>query len=214
MSSSAFLSLLRDGLTDAIESEIQAVNAYRELVKAGNRKQNLTRLTSPGDFYYGHVADIIELLRLNWVVSPALDVGSGCGVPGLLSGILDSTVWVLTESEGRKAEFLSETVAKLGLEGKISVFDGRAEAYLYRHPEIRTLVARAVAPVGRLLLPIRKSSTWNNIVLFKGPTWETEWAAACQNDKKLKRDFVISSTHHYVVGPDRKRRVLLDIHRR
>src|SRR5689334_13119039 len=84
----------------------QLVQFYR-LVCEENSHQNLTRLISPEDFLRGHVLDVVELLKLNFLQYPALDLGSGLGVPGLLAALLYPEKWVLIESEGRKAEFLN-----------------------------------------------------------------------------------------------------------
>lgn len=58
-----------------------------------------------------------------------LDLGSGGGVPGLVV----ATAWpeptmVLLESNGRRAEFLRRSVERLGLAGRVTVLNERAEA--------------------------------------------------------------------------------------
>jgi 16S rRNA (guanine527-N7)-methyltransferase len=84
-----------------------SVLAFYSALLRENEIQNLTRLTAPQDFLEGHLLDARALLESGLVSFPAMDLGSGCGVPGLLAAVLtDQGKWVLAESEGRKAEFL------------------------------------------------------------------------------------------------------------
>src|SRR4051812_14678809 len=77
---------------------------YDELV-SGNERQNLTRLIEPEDFVEGHLLDVRELLKSGLLEFPAADLGSGCGVPGLLAAAIEEKPWLLLESEGQKARF-------------------------------------------------------------------------------------------------------------
>lgn len=79
-----------------------------------------------------------------------VDVGSGGGLPGLpLRIALPSLEVTLIESEGRKAAFLTQACARLGLAG-VRVVDRRAEDAAH-DPELRetfdVAVARALAPM-------------------------------------------------------------------
>lgn len=59
----------------------------------------------------------------------ALDLGSGAGVPGLvLASRLPWSTWVLLDSSERRTRFLTEAVADMGLEDRVQVVTGRAEA--------------------------------------------------------------------------------------
>lgn len=186
----------------------EKVSHFRDLVLAENEAQNLTRLTSPRDFLEGHVLDAVELLKSGLVQFPAMDLGSGAGVPGLLAAILGSGPWVLAESEGRKAGFLSRAVEELGLD--VQVFSGRAEEYL-RKERVQSIVARAVGPVGRIMGWVGRCSTWNNLVLMKGPAWEDEWQefSATPAGRKLR----IAGQHAYTVGAESKRRLIIRLAR-
>jgi 16S rRNA (guanine527-N7)-methyltransferase len=79
-----------------------------------------------------------------------LDLGSGGGVPGLfLAVMLLETQVVLLDSNLRRTDFLAQTVADLGLSGRVTVLRGRAED-LAREQEWRevtdVVVARAFGP--------------------------------------------------------------------
>ena len=88
---------------------------FHEVLVEENEKQNLTRLISPKDFVEGHVLDVRELLQSRLVDFPAMDLGSGCGVPGALAAAVGGHSWILAESERHKAEFLFRVVRELGL---------------------------------------------------------------------------------------------------
>src|SRR6266403_1947508 len=94
-----FRSLLKEvwpGLS--VVHQEQVVRFYR-LVMAENEVQNLTRQSSPKDFIQGHVLDVRELFRSGLLSFPAMDLGSGGGVPGLLAAVTNENPWVLAESE-------------------------------------------------------------------------------------------------------------------
>jgi 16S rRNA (guanine527-N7)-methyltransferase len=146
-----------------------------------NQRQNLTRLTEPGPFFSGHVLDVVELrkARTSWGESTGakwIDLGSGAGVPGLLSAALfQDERWVLVEAERRKAEFLERAAAELGLGARVRVIHARMEK-IREDLGAEAVASKAVGPVGRLYPWLKESSTWNSLVLFKGPRWAEEWA--------------------------------------
>lgn len=79
-----------------------------------------------------------------------VDVGSGGGLPGLpLKIVKPELEMTLVEADGKKAAFLIQACARLGLDG-VAVVDRRAEAAAHE-PELResfdVAVARALAPM-------------------------------------------------------------------
>jgi 16S rRNA (guanine527-N7)-methyltransferase len=189
--------------------QFDKISQFYQLVITENEVQNLTRLISPSDFLSGHVLDVIELQRSGLVDYPAMDLGSGPGVPGLLSAIVDGKPWILTDSEGRKSAFLSAAAQKIGLLN-VQVFGKRAEDVLKTSP-VQSVVARAVGPVGRIFTWIERCSTWNSLILLKGPGWEAEWEAFQQETKKKKLQIV--ADHFYEVGEDKKQRHIIKLKR-
>ena len=72
-----------------------------------------------------HFADAIRDLGGD---GPALDLGSGGGVPGLLlAGWFDDWTWVLFDAHRRRTSFLAATIARLGWSPRVSVVRARAE---------------------------------------------------------------------------------------
>ncbi len=187
------------------------IQQFYSALAAENEIQNLTRLVLPADFVEGHVVDVRELLKSNFLTFPALDLGSGGGVPGLLAAaVVENDVWTLCDSEKMKADFLLRTTLSLGLEKRVTVYAGRAEEFLRNH-RVETVVARAVGPVERIFGWIGRCSTWNTLVLLKGPGWEEEWKAfqGGKHARKLK----LVDEHRYEVGSEKKKRVIVQLKR-
>jgi len=85
-----------------------------------------------------------------------IDVGSGAGLPGIVWAIVRSDITVTClEPLQRRATFLEEAVAELGLGARVQVVRGRAEDIVRGHGPVtslraRVVTARAVAPLERL----------------------------------------------------------------
>jgi 16S rRNA (guanine527-N7)-methyltransferase len=147
---------------------------YLDLLLAANQKMNLTRIVDRESAEVQHVGDALTLLR--HVPKGAIrlaDVGSGGGVPGFPLAIVrpDAKV-VLLESTKKKAAFLKQAAAELGL-NNISVSDHRAED-AGRLPEFRetfdVVVSRAVGTLDWLVewcLPLLKKG--GAMLAMKGP---------------------------------------------
>ena len=107
------------------------------------------------------------------------DLGSGAGLPGLVLALLRPTQpIVLLEPLLRRATFLQEVVADLGL-SSVTVVRERAEEYGRHRPEHAVVVARAVAPLDRLVgwaWPLLRPG--GVLLAQKGATAAAELAAA------------------------------------
>ena len=170
----SFSDLLQKHWPELPEKAQRKVVSFRERLLKANEAQNLTRITEEREFVDRNILDVKALLEAKVLSGPAVDLGSGGGVPGLLSACVEEREWVLVESESRKAEFLSQTAKELDLP-HVRVVHSRIESCLDQIPEGSTVVARAVGKVGQLSGWIESCSTWNTLVLLKGPTWDFEW---------------------------------------
>lgn len=212
MSGTGFLDLLAGQSEWGLSTEDrERLDAFRRLVLEENEVQNLTRLTSDFDFVFGHIADAVALLRAFPLEYPAMDLGSGAGIPGIPAAILGGGRWVLSDSELSKLEFLGRTVTSLGLSERVVAIPGRAEDVLRnRKGAIPTVVSRAVGPVSRIYEWIRPCSTWNTLILLKGPGWDREWDEFSRG--RRKKELRWAGTHEYSVpdaeGATRLRRVV------
>lgn len=190
------------------QEAVERVLRFYSVLVQENEVQNLTRLISEPDFLEGHLLDVKALLDSGLLEYPAMDLGSGGGVPGLLAGLIDSKLWILTDSEGRKADFLSRAVQELGATQNIRVFKGRGEEAL-KETRVSSVVARAVGPVDRIYPWIRSCSTWNTLILLKGPGWEEEWNRF--QASKWRRELSIQGEFRYSAGT--KSRVIIRLSR-
>lgn len=191
------------------ERKVLLLCSYYECVLEGNKSQNLTRLTSPHDFFFGHIVDCLTIIESGFLGRTNLDLGSGAGVPGLVCAILDeSRSWILSDSENSKAQFLNEAIEQLGLSKNCEVEFGRAEEILKKR-EVECVVTRAVGTLNKVYRLISKCSTWNTLVLLKGPKWEEEKAQLGPLNRKL----ILESEQSYKSGPEQKSRVLVKLRR-
>lgn len=122
---------------------------YARELQHWNRQINLTAITDPHAIVVRHFLDSLRL-ALSWGNAPQslIDIGSGAGFPGLPLKILRPELrLVLVESIEKKAIFLRELAAQLGLQ-EVDVLTSRAEL-VGQMPEHRgaydVATARAVA---------------------------------------------------------------------
>ncbi|MHB8452128.1 MAG: 16S rRNA (guanine(527)-N(7))-methyltransferase RsmG, partial [Mycobacteriales bacterium] len=94
-----------------------------------------------------------------------LDVGSGAGLPGIPLALARPDVHVtLLDSSLRRTTFLREAVALLGLNEQAEVQRARVEEWR-AEPPFAVVVARAVAPLSRLLGWVRPALAASGLVL-------------------------------------------------
>ena len=159
------------------DGQVDRLGRYLDLLLAANERMNLTRIVDRADAEVRHVGDALTLLPLLPAGPHRLaDVGSGGGVPGIPLAICrpDASV-TLVESVGKKADFLRDAVAELGLRN-VAVFRGRAEDWPKQSRDRFNVVAcRAVASMGKLLAWCRPLVTDGGVLLaMKGPRLEEE----------------------------------------
>ena len=205
----ALSALMAIHFPELTEGERASFSSFYGAVLRENEVQNITRLTSPEDFLFGHILDCVSLRRSDLVEFPAMDLGSGLGVPGIGCAFLGMGPWILAESERRKAEFLSGVIQELKIED-VSAFSGRGEKYL-ESGVANSVVARAVGPVERIFSWIKGCSTWNNLILFKGPAWDEEWKSFCSTEQGRK--LILTGEYAYEAGPEKKQRRIIRLDR-
>ena len=191
--------------------QVRKASKFAEILYRENQNQNLTRIVGTDGFYNGHLIDVIELLKLDSLGSRVLDVGSGCGCPGLLSAAIDlspNRIWFLSESEKSKAEYLKQSATELELK-RVSVLADRVENVIQViKPD--TVIARAVGTVEKIAGWISNCSTWNNLILFKSKGWEEEWNEAKKS--RFGKKLTVTHTHEY--SSEGKYRLLVTLSRK
>jgi 16S rRNA (guanine527-N7)-methyltransferase len=140
------------------EPQVERLERYLALLEKWNRVYNLTAIREPERMVTHHLLDSLAILP--HVRGPrALDVGSGAGLPGIPLAIAAPELAVtLLDSSHKKAAFLQQAVAELGLANATVVAD-RVESW-QTDARFDTIVSRAFADLGeftaaaaRLLAP-------------------------------------------------------------
>ena len=131
-----------------------ALARYAAMIRGERERTALISRRSLDAIEQRHFAESLALAEVlqerKLLQSPALDIGSGAGFPGLPIKIAHPDLRLtLLESNEKKASFLGRVITELSLEG-VSVVAARAEE-AGRLPEHRAsyalVLARAVAPL-------------------------------------------------------------------
>lgn len=151
--------------------------AYRDLLLRWNTTINLVSARTAADIDRRHVADSLQLVPLLPEEGSIGDLGSGGGLPGLvIAAALPQREVHLVESDRRKAAFLVEAAAAMGLT-RVRVHPQRIEQA--RLPPLTAVTARALAPLDLLLSFAAPLLAPGGIALFpKGRAAEEELTSA------------------------------------
>jgi 16S rRNA (guanine527-N7)-methyltransferase len=138
----------------APREQLDRLTHYGEAVLETNRRFNLTGAKSPEEFA-PHILDSLSIA--GEIRTSLVDIGSGGGLPAIPLAIVTGVPVTMVETTVKKARFLEELLAELGLTG--AVVAERAEVAGH-DPQLReqfmTGTARAVSSasaVAELLLP-------------------------------------------------------------
>ena len=154
---------------------------YLDLLLAANRRVNLTGIRDRDEAWRRHVIDSLTLLPGLMELgegAQVIDVGSGGGLPGVPVAIaLPQMRMTLLEATGKKARFLAECVAELGLAnvrvvGERAETVGQARAHRQRYD---VAICRAIGPLREVLeytLPL--VAVGGRVLAMKGPKVEAE----------------------------------------
>ncbi|HWU63418.1 MAG TPA: 16S rRNA (guanine(527)-N(7))-methyltransferase RsmG [Ensifer sp.] len=144
-------SLQIDGLRVSRETNAK-LQAFAELFHKWARAINLVAPSTAGDLWSRHIADSAQLYALNPGARTWIDLGSGGGFPGIITGILLAEVgegWVhLVESNQKKASFLRNAILHTG--ARASVHAVRIEEAPWEIERCDAISARALATLSML----------------------------------------------------------------
>ena len=165
------------------QKQLDQFTQLQEFLSKWNKITNLTRLVEGDDFWITQVCDSLmplhRELQYPKLTQTFIDVGSGCGFPGIAIAIaFPNSNITLLDSSSKKTNFLKEVSKEIGISSRIKVLTDRAES-AGREPNLRGnfdyAIARAVAPatvVAEYLVPFLKSS--GQALIFKGIWSEAE----------------------------------------
>ena len=153
-------------LFDVPRETMTRLDAFADLLREENERQNLVSQTSLDQLWLRHIADSAQLLR--FAPSPQaswIDLGTGAGFPGLIVAALHKGPVTHVEERRLRVEFLRRAAEVLEVEPEI--LGMRAERVSKRPFDV--ISARAFAPMARLLDLGTSFSTKNSLwVLPKG----------------------------------------------
>jgi 16S rRNA (guanine527-N7)-methyltransferase len=147
-----------------IAPEIVAVfEKHFQVLSRWNSRHNITRITDPVEAALLHYVDsLVPLLGQPAPLSVA-DIGSGTGLPGIAAAALwPATPVTLVDSSAKKSSFLRAVRAEIP-SVRLEVLQGRCETLpelnadlvliraTFQWPDVPALVARHLAPAGRLI---------------------------------------------------------------
>lgn len=162
----------------ATEEQSARIARHAALVAVANTRMNLTRITGRDEVLALHIVDSLAFIEhCEPLTGDIVDIGSGAGYPGILLSILGYDV-SLCESVKKKAAFLAECVADLGLNATVQAV--RAEELALSAPRSADVViARAVSALPSLIelaAPLLREG--GRLVALKGNPEDSELASA------------------------------------
>ncbi len=157
--------------------QVEQLTTLQKQLIQWNECFNLTRLNEDSDYWISHVFDSLWPIKIELTkpsqVRKCIDVGTGCGFPGLAIAIaLPETELVLTDSVHKKTTAVKALAQSIGLDSRVKVINERVEL-TGQNPNFRgkfdLAVGRAVAkaPVmAEYLVPLLKPT--GEAIIFQG----------------------------------------------
>ncbi len=126
------------------------LGAYAELVRKWAPRVNLIAVGDLERFEARHLEDSLRALPLvtGAPEGPAIDVGSGAGLPGVPLAIAEpARLWRMLEPRAKRAAFLEEVARELGLDYEVIRLTAQEAAHDRAFAGVHAVAtARALAP--------------------------------------------------------------------
>jgi 16S rRNA (guanine527-N7)-methyltransferase len=158
------------------------VEPFRTVLDALADQHSPTAVRDPFQGVDVHIADSLSCLKLSEMVGFSgviADLGSGCGIPGLvIAAALPAARVVAVEAIGKKCDFITATAAKAGITN-INAVKSRAEEWREGFGTCDVVTARALAPLSVITeysAPILKVG--GALIAWKGSPEGSEYEAA------------------------------------
>ena len=148
----------------ATEKQLDHLLAYLRLLQQWGRSYNLTAVRDPLQAVDRHIIDSLSIRA--WLdPGPALDAGSGAGLPGIPLAIMrPQQHWLLLDSNGKKVRFLRHVTRTLKL-SNVAVMQQRLEQL---QPTDLDPDMRPVQIVSRAFAPLQRQCAWAQVWLQSG----------------------------------------------
>ena len=172
--------------TGVSRETLDRLTAFSDLLAKWNKRVNLISRDTEADVWRRHILDSAQISPLlPEIARTIVDAGAGAGLPGLILSILNTSAQIrLIESDRRKAAFLREAIRVT--QSSAIVHESRVEEVDL--PTQDVVVARACAPLDRLLEMVQKLVSIHTVCIFpKGASAEQELTVARQHWKMQVR---------------------------
>jgi len=134
---------------DIYGDRFELISRYVDILRSTGVEWGLLGPREADRIWDRHILNSAALTVLIAAGSTVADVGSGAGLPGIPLALLRPDLGVtLIEPLLRRSNFLTQTVAELGVPGQIEVIRSRSEDHRGTY---EVVMARAVAPLDRLI---------------------------------------------------------------
>lgn len=144
--------LARSDLADLSEGQMAQLVKHYSMMRAWNRRMNLTRIIEPDEAAQLHYADSLFGGRFILNAARILDIGSGAGFPALPLAVLrPETEVTALEANQKKSVFLNEAREELGL-ANFKVATARLESFDVSGYDL--LTSRALDRAEEMLPPV------------------------------------------------------------
>lgn len=180
-------------LKNVSRETLSTLERYVALLQKWNKTINLVGKSTERDIWDRHIVDSLQLVPLiPPTVMRAVDFGSGAGLPGMVIAIARPKIsMTLVEQDQRKAAFLREAAAALGLT-QVTV---EARDLYTLTGQYDLITARALAPLASLCAMSSPLFTATSICLFpKGKNCATELMEA-QEEWDFTHQLIHSATN-------------------
>ncbi|MDO7841413.1 16S rRNA (guanine(527)-N(7))-methyltransferase RsmG [Sphingomonas immobilis] len=159
------------------DAGVAKLQQIAQIVIAESARQNLIAASTIPEIWSRHLVDSAQLILLaRDAPGMWLDIGSGAGFPGLVVAALTERSVHLVEPRAKRAAFLVDAAAALGIGSRVVVHACRIESV---RNAAQVISARAVAALPTLLDAALPCSTSNTLWLLpKGQSAHEEVANA------------------------------------
>lgn len=140
---------LRDTLGVSIEVNAR-LETFVDFLLERALTQNLISDSTRQQVWARHIVDSAQLVPLARGASLGawLDIGSGAGLPGIVTALITGRATTLVEPRALRVAFLREALARMGLTNTVTITPTRLEVCPTAH--FTVISARAFAPLSRV----------------------------------------------------------------